>query len=71
MEIGTKFKTVLYTDLCNDITKAFNSLTIELYKMDDNSACIMLEEMTKEMKKVLNCYIEQQKSTFCKIRTVC
>lgn len=69
MELCEEFKTILYTDICNDISKAFNSLTNDMYQIDDKHACKIVDEMTDEMKKVLFCYIEQQKNTFYKIRT--
>lgn len=70
MEICEEFKTILYKDICNGISKAFNSLANDMYRIDEEHACKIVDEMTDEMKKVLLCYIEQQKNTFCKIRTV-
>lgn len=70
MIIGEEFITILYTDICNDISKAFNSLTNETYQMDSDTACETADDFANEMEKVLICYIEQQKSTFHKIKTV-
>lgn len=68
MIIGKEFITILYTDICNDISKAFNSLTNETYQMDSDTACETVDDFANEMEKVIVCYIEQQKRTFHKIK---
>lgn len=66
--IGENFNEILITRIMTEISKAFNVLQMDLYHMGDEEAKRLVEEFEKQIKNVVNCYIDEQKTTFFKIR---
>lgn len=66
--IGKKFDEIVYNEVLNDISKAANSLSEELKSCKYSEGQKIFEKKMFEMKKIVDCYIEEQSTVFKKIK---
>lgn len=65
--IGQEFNQAINKNVLNEISHAMTSLHSELLYEDKETAKETIEEMVEEAKKVVNCYIDEQKTTLLKL----
>lgn len=70
MEIGREFNKLIYAKVLNEISNAMVSLYSDLLYTDDETANQVLDDMAEKAKKTINCYIDEQKTVFFKIRDI-
>jgi hypothetical protein len=68
MEIGREFNKIIHMKVFSEISNAMTSLCSDLLHTDDETANQVLDDMTDKAKKAINCYIDEQKAVFLKIR---
>ncbi len=68
--IGKKFDEIVYNEVLNAISKAANSLNEELKSAKYSEGQKVFEKKMLEMKKIVDCYIEEQSTVFKKLRNV-
>lgn len=61
--LGKDFIKIIHSDVLDDISKATVSLHLDLIQLDQDAATEIIEKLTSNAKKVIDCYIEQQKIT--------
>lgn len=61
--LGKDFIKIIHSDVLDDISKATVSLHWDLFQLDQDAATEIIEKLTSNAKKVIDCYIEQQKIT--------
>ena len=69
--IGKKFNEIVYNEVLNAISKAANSLSEELRNSNYNEGQKIFDKKMLEMKKIVDCYIEEQSTVFKNIKECC
>lgn len=70
MVIANNFKKGIFTTILPAITETCGSLQADLMNEPDKKAFEMYNNHIEEMRKVVNRYLDEQKTTFERIRTV-
>lgn len=65
--LGKEFIKIIHSDVLNDISKATVSLHLDLIQLDQDAAIEIIDNLTSNAKKVIDCYIEQQKITLLEV----
>lgn len=68
MEAGENFYKILLNDILNDISISFNALNYDLKNVEYDTFQEVFDEKVKEMKAIINCYIDEQSSVIKKTR---
>lgn len=68
MVAGENFYKILLNDILNDISISFNALNYDLKSVEYNTFQEVFDEKVKEMKVIINCYIDEQSSVIKKVR---
>jgi hypothetical protein len=67
MQLGQECNQIINRDVLNDISRAMISLHTDTLYIEKNEAIEIVEEMISTSKKVVECYIDQQKTTLMKL----
>jgi hypothetical protein len=67
MQVGQECNQIINRDVLNDISRAVISLHTDILYIEKNEAIEIVEEMISTSKKVVECYIDQQKTTLMKL----
>lgn len=70
MKIGKEFNKLIHMKVLSEISKAMASLYSDLLYTDDETTNQVLDDMTEKTKEIINCYIDEQKVVFLKIRNM-
>jgi hypothetical protein len=67
MQIGENFNNIISLRVLGEISCAMTSLYADLVHVDKEVANEIVIEMTQKAKKLVNCYIEEQRTTLLKL----
>lgn len=68
--IGENFNEIMTSSVRNEITRAFNSIDKDLLYANKEITEEILNTYTEQAKKMVQCYIESQRTTILRIRTL-
>lgn len=67
MEIGAEFNKIINKSVLKEISDAMTSLHFDLLYEDNEVAKEIVTDLVEAGKKVVNCYIDEQKATILKL----
>ena len=67
MEIGKEFNQIVSKNVLREISNAMTSLYSEILYVDKNTAVETIEDMSEQSRRIVNCYIDEQKATLLKL----